>query len=256
MKRTLWIAFGVYNVGLELDSFLKNLGKASVKIEKSGINVQWLAIDDGSNDEVTLNILKKYSRDLIIVKHNKNLGVVQGLLSAMKFIIKNSNESDFMAWLDSDGEHDPHKLICALNKVRGGFDIALTQIRYRLSHLSYIDHCFNKFMGAIQGEVILGGDKKFLHNCPGCWAVKVSLIKKIFPIFIKYTSFFQDKTGIPMRWGEDMTVLKIIDYLGGKIDVDNVFWSKVSAPNRSTDKIIRQSLNNLNHLNLYGEFFV
>lgn len=251
----LWIAFPVYkNDPRTLELFLKDLCGVKKILSSSLREITFLAIND---EDMTPSIDKLFQTyEVHVVVHKTNLGVAQALLSALKHVARAVGRGDYMAWLDSDGEHDPYDLIPAFYTVHHEkADIALTQIDYQPDHLSHIDALFNKFMGAIQGEIILGENNHFLHNCPGCWVTKMRFVYELIPFYEEYIKFYREQTGREMRWGEDMTFFRIAIHLGAKINCDSIAISKISAPNRTNEKIIDQTLNNITHLKLYADFF-
>lgn len=251
----LWIAFPLYkNDPRTFESFLKDLCEVKKILRSSLREIKLLAINDGYVTPEIDKLFRTYK--VHVIAHKTNLGVAQALLSALKHVSSAVGRQDYMAWLDSDGEHDPYDLIAAFYTVQHGkADIALTQIDYQPGHLSRIDALFNEFMGAIQGEILLGENNHFLHNCPGCWVTKMQFVYELVPLYEEYIKFYREQTGRDMRWGEDMTFFQMAIHLGAKMNYDSITISKIPAPNRTNEKIIEQTLNNITHLRLYADFF-
>lgn len=269
----LWVCFGVWNIGESLGKFLdeletlwKELFPSSYGIEEEKFlppnllnrnNVVPLAIDDGSTDERTLAILKE--RGVRTIHHPENRGTAQALLSAMRFLEENQEEvlmGDHMAWLNADGEHDPRYLVPLYKKVsEGEADLALGQLSYQGCHLSKLDELFNRFMGAIQGEVIFSEGKWLLHNAPGCWVMRADILPLIRPLYEEYLRFAEAEMGSSVRWGEVLMLLMVLKHFGLEIDSDSAFLSRKSAPSRPTQKILDQASTNILNLELLAQFF-
>ena len=66
-----------------------------------------IVIDDGSTDCDIGKLLS--STDIIVLRHDKNLGKGQALRTALDFILKNNGE--FMLAIDADGQHYPEDLL-------------------------------------------------------------------------------------------------------------------------------------------------
>lgn len=252
-KPTIWITFPVYNTGRLLHDFLAELKTVSTILRSEYKSVILVAVDDGSTDSNTVDILKD-SPDVHVIRHDENKGVVAGLLTALQYVGAHCSPEDCMAWLDSDGEHDPLHLVHLVRMMKNkSVDMALAQLLFREEHMGEIDRKSQEFMGAVEGKLLLG--HYFFQHCPGCWIVRAEYIVSGAENLKAYMDFYKKETGMAPRWGEDMTFLAIVKNLGGQINDDLCSASHMPAPNRSLEKIIDQLYHAVIHLRLYQGFF-
>jgi glycosyltransferase involved in cell wall biosynthesis len=93
-KEKIWCVLPVYN------------NKATVRTVVAGccsLLHYVLVIDDGSTDADVSALLSGF--DVTILKHEKNLGKGQAILTASHFIEQQGGE--YMITIDADGQHDP-----------------------------------------------------------------------------------------------------------------------------------------------------
>ncbi len=82
----------------------------------------FIFVDDGSQDK-TYSLLNKAINQLKsaqIIRHEKN----QNLGAALKTGIRNSNEVDYLAFLDSDCTYEPSIILELLKSLDNGYDLA------------------------------------------------------------------------------------------------------------------------------------
>ncbi|MCI0542460.1 glycosyltransferase, partial [bacterium] len=246
----------VYNTGVLFYNFLIELEKMFPVLEHLGVMPHCVAVDDASTDETTLRILNKPPIPLVVVRRNENEGCCEGLFTALECVNKNSGGGDFMAWLDSDGEHKPSALVGVFMTVQSGIaDLALSQIIFRESDMLEFDRRLQESMGALEARIILGPEHCWHQHCPGCWVVTAEYVRKGAGLFRRYLDFYREIHGEIARWGEDMSWMKMVHALGGRINYQNITLSHMKTPNRPEAKVVSQYYHALQHLMGYEKFF-
>lgn len=152
--------------------------------------------------------------------------------------------------MDSDLEHNPAQIPFLLQSIKEGYDGAICQLRYQTEHQTELDYWFDGSQGVFQGNVILGPEQKFLHNCPGFTAYRADILEKILPRFKKYLQLYKKEYGVEPTWGEDMTLLFLAMRGGYNINILTV-PSTGASPGRTIDKVLNQIWRNTAHLMLY-----
>lgn len=256
MNGRFLIAFPVYNTGELLRGFLMELRETIPFIEKLGVKVTCIAIDDASSGELTLDILRNPPTPLEVIHHEQNGGCFQGLITALECACKICGPDDYVAWLDSDGEHKPMQLIGLLALVqRGVADLALSQIIWKEDMMSEYDRRLQDAVGLLEAQVILGPGHRWHQHCPGCWVVNAGLVPKSTALLKGYADFYFANEAEHARWGEDMSYVACVGFLGGRVNSDSITLSHMLAPNRPMSKVVSQYEHALAHLRLYSKFF-
>lgn len=239
----------------DLEGFLQRVEKGVVRRDFNEL----LLVDDGNDREVQdflLRMQEGYSW-LLIKRNENNIGLDKTLFETYRSFVDNSgNEGDIVIRLDSDGEHDPLKIGEMIEKIRRTGDKSegvLCQIEYAKEHLQPFDVMFNRFQGAVQGEIILGAGKKLLHNSPGFCGYRVSVLRMILPLIEGYLKLYCERYKEECRWGADMIVLFYAVQLGFRIDTSIRQESLVLPANRTLQKMLEQLRTNTQHLQLMME---
>lgn len=257
-KPTLFVCFPVYNTGGLLRKFLNELGNTIPFLEKLGVAVKCIAVDDKSTDIMTCMILKHSPIPLEVIYREVNGGCCEGLSTALERVMEQCTERDFMSWLDADGEHPPMKLLGVLPVLQRKLaDLALVQIVWQEDHMASYDRKLQDAMGTLEAMVIFGPDRQWRQHCPGCWVVTGEfLVDKGTPrLYRQYLNFYKSETGQLARWGEDMSFVACVHNLGGRVDDSTITVSHMVVPNRPPEKVVSQYTHAFTHLGLYERFF-
>lgn len=239
----------------DLEGFLQRVERCVAR----GDFMQLLLVDDGNDVEVQ-QVLKKMQVKynwLWVKRNEQNIGLDKTLFGTYGFFVERSlNDEDIIVRLDSDGEHDPLRIIEMIEKIRlkedeiGG---VLCQIEYAEEHLQPFDVMFNQFQGAMQGEIILGAGQKLLHNSPGFCAYKVKVLRKVLPLIEEYLKLYRERFGEECKWGADMIVLFYAVQREIRVDTSVRQESLVLPANRTMQKMLEQLRTNTQHLQLMRE---
>ncbi len=259
MRRKLFVAFPVYKTGAPLHDFLLELGATIPLLQKLGMEVKCIAVNDATPDRETLGILENPPiQGLEVINRSVNGGCCEALVSGLEYVANRSQTEDMVAWLDADGEHRPTQLIGLTSILeRGAADLALSQIVWREGHMEEYDRLLQWGMGALEAKVIFGDERRWVQHCPGCWVVsaKYLVLNEAHRVLRNYLDFYHKKEGKRAQWGEDMTFVACVHHLGGRVDDSTITTSHMPAPNRPPTKVVSQYTHALAHLGYYGEFF-
>lgn len=253
----------VYNREDTLEKFLFKGDTDIVPIQtiiKQGNELDHIfLINDASTDKTPdiISNAEMTSPWIGYIRKEKNEGVARALLDGYKRAIINGKRWEeqivtlpIIVRLDSDLEHNPKHIPELVEKINSGFDGALHQLQYRKEDQTELDYWFDGSQGVFQGNVILGKDKKLLHNCPGYCAYRMDVMEKILPYYAKYLAIYKKEYGIEPSWGGDMVILFIAKLLGYNIATDLVAPSTRPSPGRSITKVLNQISRNTFHLQL------
>ena len=94
------VVIPVYNEGNVLGGTVDQLLKYRSAVD---FNFHIILVDDGSTDNCFGNINAEGAKDLIILRHEKNLGQGAALSTGLKFVRENGY--DLMVHFDADGQH-------------------------------------------------------------------------------------------------------------------------------------------------------
>ncbi|GEM_PF-3619827 len=226
---------------------------------KQGDFEELLLVDDGNDIEVQDFLLRMQERYcwLQVQRNEQNIGLDKTLFGGYGFLVDNSLSEDvIIVRLDSDGEHDPLKILEMIEKIgqhEREVDGVLCQIEYAEKHLQPFDVMFNRFQGAVQGEIILGAGRRLLHNSPGFCAYRVCVLRKILPLIEEYLKLYSERFGEECKWGADMIVLFYALQKGFSVDITVRQESLVLPANRTMQKMLEQLRTNTQHLMLMME---
>lgn len=251
---TLFIAFPVYNTGSALGEFLKEADQVSPLLRKLGVDLQFIAVDDASDDADTIDILQS-DKKVSVIRHDQNRGCFASLMSAIKYVEKRCEIGDYMAWLDSDNEHRPMHLVSLLAVLQQDMaDMAMLQLIFRPQYMQEFDREQQRTLGALEARVLLGNGHIWHQHCPGCWMVKCSYLARLDILLRAYKKFFQEQENVDLRWGEDMIFAAFVNYVGGRVNYDTMALSHKAAPNRTDEKIIAQYDQAIRHLRVFRQY--
>ncbi len=237
---------------VDLEGFLQRVERCIGRGDFTSL----ILVDDGNDAEVQdflLGMKERYSW-LEIKRNEKNIGLDKTLFEMYGFFADEIlSEQGIIVRLDSDGEHDPLKIREMVERIEEGVDGVLCQIDYKEEHLQPFDVMFNRFQGAMQGEIILGSGKKLLHNSPGFCGYRVSVLRRVLPSVEEYLKLYRERYNEECRWGADMIVLFYAVQEGFNIDTLITQESLVLPANRSLQKMLEQLRTNTQHLMLMME---
>jgi len=91
-----------------------------------------LVVDDGSTDNTLFELERIKSDDLIVLKHNKNLGLGCALKTGFLYIFEklNLNDKDNIITMDADNTHPVELANLMVEKIKDGKDIVIAS-RYQ-----------------------------------------------------------------------------------------------------------------------------
>lgn len=261
-KPILYVCFPVYNEQAALRDFLVELKRVRRLIKRLDIEVKCIAIDDGSTDPVTLDILKEPHLPLHVIVNDHNEGVCGALRTAIDHVVDYCSDRDYMAWLDADGEHKPIYLLNLLYDLwRRKHDMGVIQLVWHPEHMPKYDRDMQARLGRAESRAIskIGEGKplRWYQHSPGFWMVTTDLLvnQGVEDLYSQYLRYHAREEGIRARWGEDMTFIACVRYAGGVINDSTIVYSHMPAPNRAMGKVTIQSEQAMVHLALYRRFF-
>jgi len=91
-----------------------------------------LVVDDGSTDNTLFELERIKSNDLIVLKHNKNLGLGCALKTGFLYIFEklNLDDKDNIITMDADNTHPVELANLMVEKIKDGKDIVIAS-RYQ-----------------------------------------------------------------------------------------------------------------------------
>jgi len=111
------IVMPAYNEEQNIEATVRKCSSALGRLKLEG---EVVVTDDGSSDNTQniLNSLKKEINNLVVVKHEKNMGYGAALFDAIM-----SAHGDIIVSIDSDGQFDIDELPLLLDRHKGGFKV-------------------------------------------------------------------------------------------------------------------------------------
>lgn len=118
-----------YNEEKNIEALLMN---TKVFAEKSGYGYRIVIVNDGSTDS-TLKILKRFQEKmpLVILDQEVNKGVGEAFKRGFTYLVKESNDEDIIITKEADNTSDLSVLIHMIEKINGGYDLALASCYMR-----------------------------------------------------------------------------------------------------------------------------
>lgn len=116
-----------YNEELNITDLIEEWNKHEKKLKDKGFILEVYGINDCSKDKTKDKILamaKKY-KNVHLIDHKENKGLVGGLNTAIENFIKLSKKGDYMVLMDGDNTHNPKYIFDMLDKIEEGYDCVI-----------------------------------------------------------------------------------------------------------------------------------
>ena len=126
-NRKILVFLPCYNEELNITDLIEEWNKHEKKLKDKGFILEVYGINDCSKDKTKDKILemaKKY-KNIHLIDHNENKGLVGGLNTAIESFIKLSKKGDYMVLMDGDNTHNPRYIFDMLNKIEEGYDCVI-----------------------------------------------------------------------------------------------------------------------------------
>jgi len=123
-EKKIMVFLPCYNEELNIIDLNESWNKHKTKLGKLGYKLEIHNINDCSTDttkEKINTIVKKY-KNVYLIDHKINKGLVGGLNTAIKSFLKLGNENDFMVLMDGDNTHDPKYIFDMIEEINKGYD--------------------------------------------------------------------------------------------------------------------------------------
>lgn len=100
----IFIIIPTFNEGPTLQTVLEDLERLFAKMNPQ---VRLVVVDDGSTDQ-TRQVLDEKQREggIVLLRHEKNLGVGRALETGFTWVLENADEADLAAVMEADGTND------------------------------------------------------------------------------------------------------------------------------------------------------
>ncbi len=126
-KRKILVFLPCYNEELNITDLIEEWNKQEEQLKERGFDLEIFGINDCSKDKTKDKILaltKKY-KNVHLIDHKENKGLVGGLNTAIENFIKLSKKGDFMVLMDGDNTHNPKYIFSMLDKIEEGYDCVI-----------------------------------------------------------------------------------------------------------------------------------
>lgn len=145
---TIWMALPAYNEERSLPNLLERFVALVPELERRGVGLRVLVVDDGSTDG-TIAAAERFRGRLAleVIPHGVNRNLGAGLRTGLTGALERCAPDDLVATMDADNTHDPAllpvmkeildrdraDLVIASRYCPGGQEIGLTRLRQFLS---------------------------------------------------------------------------------------------------------------------------
>ncbi len=97
----------------------------SLRCEFKDKNYKIIFVNDGSTDNTKEIVNSLKSDDLILLNHNKNLGLGCAIKTGLQHICSFAEENDVVITMDADNTHDVKIIRLMIEKINCGYDIVI-----------------------------------------------------------------------------------------------------------------------------------
>jgi len=114
-------------------------------IKESGLNCELIIVDDGSTDRTyrIANELTKERKDIKVIRHNRNQGKTQAILSGV-----DASSGEYIAILDADLQYNPSDIPLTVEKLKEGYDMVTgwKEGRYKKQFVSSVYNWLSRIL--------------------------------------------------------------------------------------------------------------
>lgn len=116
-----------YNEELNIVDLIENWNEQEKLLKLKGYQLDIYGINDCSTDKTKakINLLTKKYKNVHLIDHETNKGLVGGLNTAIDTFVKLSKKEDFMVLMDGDNTHNPKYIFDMLDKIDEGYDVVI-----------------------------------------------------------------------------------------------------------------------------------
>ena len=121
----LFIVIPVFNEALNIPTLFNAFLKLREEL-KDRFSLQFILVDDGSNDE-TVEMVKQEARDLdlVVLSHEKNIGPGAAFATGFTYLAQHLEEQDWVITMEGDNTSRYELIKQMLTRSQEGFDIVL-----------------------------------------------------------------------------------------------------------------------------------
>lgn len=247
LGNTLFLFTSAYNVGDSLVQLQEELIDLELILNRRGHQLRVLAIDDKSTDNTLDNLISiredSSIRNFEVLANNSNLGNTANIEAGYKWALRNASYFDFVATMDSDGEHSPLSIVRHLDSVyrESKIDGVIGSVSYPEHLLHPTDRKMMPFLGQMQAE-LAQADGPFTLQSPGMQLWKMAAIGEVINTHLPaYREFLAKNNQSMPRWGLH-GVIAVLASLEGASKLHSVYLECFKAPpDRDNNKRLLQA---------------
>lgn len=126
MKK-IFVFLPCYNEELNIVDLIEGWNEQEKKLKEKKYQLEIYGINDCSKDKTKekINLMVKKYKNVHLIDHKINKGLVGGLNTAIKNFIKLSKKGDYMVLMDGDNTHNPKYIFDMLKKINEGYDVVI-----------------------------------------------------------------------------------------------------------------------------------
>jgi dolichol-phosphate mannosyltransferase len=118
----IFVVLPAYNEEGAIEPLLENILAVT---EWSGLEINTIVVDDGSQDKTADGVRTYASRGVVLVQHPANRGLHEAVRTGLLHVLSTASDDDAIVTLDADNTHHPQLIPPMIDRLESGADLVI-----------------------------------------------------------------------------------------------------------------------------------